>query len=208
MSTSSTRTSREGAGSSRSPQSSSATGGRSARTLRACCSGSRALSVTAYPRTSPRAAPRRSSSTRCPYVLTLIAVAGVIGRSIPPASDRPSVRQAVAWRGQVEPPGDRSSPGVASVAALPVAVYLTRFSDSYDLLHAGFVIPVAAASAWPQSCSPGARGASSSRSPSSGGSGVARRGPRPRRSSGSAWPRRRSSRSVSTACSSTSARAS
>jgi hypothetical protein len=34
--------------------------------------------------------------------------------------------------------------GVASCATLPVAVYLTRFSDSYDLLHAGFVIPVAA----------------------------------------------------------------
>ena len=28
---------------------------------------------------------------------------------------------------------------------LPLAVYLTRFSDSYDLLHAGFAIPVAAA---------------------------------------------------------------
>ena len=35
--------------------------------------------------------------------------------------------------------------GLASVAVLPLAVYLTRFSGSYDLLHAGFVIPVAAA---------------------------------------------------------------
>jgi hypothetical protein len=35
--------------------------------------------------------------------------------------------------------------GVASVATLPFAVYLTRFSDSYELLHAGFAIPVAAA---------------------------------------------------------------
>ena len=35
--------------------------------------------------------------------------------------------------------------GVASVATLPVAVYITRFSDSYDLLHAGFAIPVVAA---------------------------------------------------------------
>lgn len=35
--------------------------------------------------------------------------------------------------------------GSASVATLPVAVYLTRFSGSYDLLHAGFAIPVAAA---------------------------------------------------------------
>jgi hypothetical protein len=35
--------------------------------------------------------------------------------------------------------------GVASVVVLPLAVYLTRFSDSYDLLHAGFAIPVTAA---------------------------------------------------------------
>ena len=34
--------------------------------------------------------------------------------------------------------------GLASVATIPVAVYLTRFSDSYDLLHAGFAIPLAA----------------------------------------------------------------
>jgi len=34
--------------------------------------------------------------------------------------------------------------GLASCATLPLAVYLTRFSDSYDLLHAGFAIPVAA----------------------------------------------------------------
>jgi len=34
--------------------------------------------------------------------------------------------------------------GLASVAVLPLAVYLTRFSDSYDLLHAGFTIPLAA----------------------------------------------------------------
>ena len=32
--------------------------------------------------------------------------------------------------------------GLASVATLPVAVYGTRFSDSYDLLHAAFAIPV------------------------------------------------------------------
>jgi len=35
--------------------------------------------------------------------------------------------------------------GFASVAVLPAAVYLTRFSGKYDLLHAGFAIPVAAA---------------------------------------------------------------
>lgn len=34
--------------------------------------------------------------------------------------------------------------GIASIATLPLAVYLTRFSESYDLLHAGFAIPVAA----------------------------------------------------------------
>ncbi len=32
--------------------------------------------------------------------------------------------------------------GVGSVVSLPLAVYLTRFSTSYDLLHAGFAIPV------------------------------------------------------------------
>jgi hypothetical protein len=35
--------------------------------------------------------------------------------------------------------------GLASVATLPVAIYATRFSGSYELLHAGFTIPVAAA---------------------------------------------------------------
>jgi hypothetical protein len=34
--------------------------------------------------------------------------------------------------------------GICSTATIPVAVYLTRFSDSYDLLHAGFAIPLAA----------------------------------------------------------------
>jgi ABC-type Fe3+ transport system permease subunit len=35
--------------------------------------------------------------------------------------------------------------GAGSVATLPIAIYLTRFSDSYDLLDAAFAIPVAAA---------------------------------------------------------------
>ena len=35
--------------------------------------------------------------------------------------------------------------GLASIVTLPLAIYLTRFSESYDLLHAGFAIPVAAA---------------------------------------------------------------
>jgi hypothetical protein len=34
--------------------------------------------------------------------------------------------------------------GLASVAALPVAVYLTRFSERYELLHSGFAVPLAA----------------------------------------------------------------
>jgi hypothetical protein len=32
--------------------------------------------------------------------------------------------------------------GIASVVTLPIAVYLTRFSETYELLHAGFAIPV------------------------------------------------------------------
>ena len=32
--------------------------------------------------------------------------------------------------------------GLGSVAAIPLAVYLTRFSDAYDLLHAGFTVPI------------------------------------------------------------------
>ena len=34
--------------------------------------------------------------------------------------------------------------GALSVATLPVAIYLTRFSDEYELLHAAVAIPVAA----------------------------------------------------------------
>ena len=34
--------------------------------------------------------------------------------------------------------------GLASVATLPVAVYLTRFSERYELLHSSFAIPLAA----------------------------------------------------------------
>ena len=35
--------------------------------------------------------------------------------------------------------------GIASIATLPVAIYLTRFSERYELLGAGLAIPVAAA---------------------------------------------------------------
>jgi len=34
--------------------------------------------------------------------------------------------------------------GALSVATLPVAIYLTRFSEDYELLHAAFALPVAA----------------------------------------------------------------
>jgi hypothetical protein len=34
--------------------------------------------------------------------------------------------------------------GIGSCATLPIAIYATRFSDRYELLHAGFTIPVAA----------------------------------------------------------------
>jgi hypothetical protein len=33
--------------------------------------------------------------------------------------------------------------GLASVAVLPLGVYISRFSDTFDLIHAGFLIPVA-----------------------------------------------------------------
>jgi hypothetical protein len=33
--------------------------------------------------------------------------------------------------------------GAASVATLPVAIYLTRFSEAYELLHSGLAIPLA-----------------------------------------------------------------
>jgi hypothetical protein len=50
--------------------------------------------------------------------------------------------------------GERPTPGwaivlgILSVATLPVAIAATRYSDSYDLLHAGFSIPVALGLGW------------------------------------------------------------
>ncbi len=38
--------------------------------------------------------------------------------------------------------------GAASVVTLPVAIYLTRYSDSYELLDSAVAIPVAAALAF------------------------------------------------------------
>lgn len=46
----------------------------------------------------------------------------------------PATRTGSAW--------DALFAGLASVFSLPLAVYLTRFSASYDLVHAGFAIPV------------------------------------------------------------------
>ena len=43
------------------------------------------------------------------------------------------------------PRGARSWRAWRRCITLPLAVFLTRFSDAYDLLHAGFAIPVAAA---------------------------------------------------------------
>ena len=130
-----------------------------------------------------------------------------IGRSIPPpplaartsSSSVRSASQAAAWGSLVA--------GLASVVTLPVAVYLTRFSDSYDLLHAGLRDPgrrrARRRRARSRATSAAADGASRSRD--QGGRGVATRRPRPRRSSDSALRRPRSSRSASTGSSSTSA---
>jgi hypothetical protein len=77
-----------------------------------------------------------------PYVLTLVAVAGLIGRSIRlrrSASRTSSSSVARATRRPLRVGALVS--GAASVATLPVAIYATRFSDSYELLHAGLAIP-------------------------------------------------------------------
>jgi hypothetical protein len=48
---------------------------------------------------------------------------------------------------RARPAGARAAllSGLASVACLPLAVYLTRFSDAYRLRDAGFAIPLAGA---------------------------------------------------------------
>ena len=57
----------------------------------------------------------------------------------PPLAVRTSSNSATASSGS---PWGALLAGVASVVTLPLAVYLTRFSDSYQLLHAGFAIPL------------------------------------------------------------------
>lgn len=48
----------------------------------------------------------------------------------------PTTRTGSAWAALLA--------GLASVVCLPLAVYLTRFSDEYELVHAGFAIPLGA----------------------------------------------------------------
>src|SRR5206468_1821955 len=60
-----------------------------------------------------------------------------------------AVRQAiVAERGSSGAAWGSLVAGLASCATLPLAVYVSRFSDTYDLIHAAFVIPVAVALAF------------------------------------------------------------
>lgn len=68
-----------------------------------------------------------------------MAVAGVIGRSIPLVA---STRSSSAAS-----PGSARALlavvlGVLSTATMPVAVAATRYSESYELVHAAFAIPV------------------------------------------------------------------
>ncbi len=50
--------------------------------------------------------------------------------------------------GEPPKPGWAIVLGVLSVATLPVAIGATRYSESYDLLHAGFAIPVGLGLGW------------------------------------------------------------
>ena len=89
--------------------------------------------------------PSRRCSRHFPTSLTLVAVAGVIGRSIPPAqlvarTSSSSVRDEPARSGAL----GLGARGLVSIATLPLAVYLDALQRQYDLLHAGFAIPVAA----------------------------------------------------------------
>ena len=82
-----------------------------------------------------------------PYVLTLIAVAGVIGRSTRPPRSAARTRSssgvdAGAERVRERPRVAAVVVGLLSTATMPVAIVATRYSESYELLHAGFAIPV------------------------------------------------------------------
>ncbi len=50
--------------------------------------------------------------------------------------------------GEPPKPGWAIVLGILSVATLPVAIGATRYSASYDLLHAGFAIPVGLGLGW------------------------------------------------------------
>ena len=88
----------------------------------------------------------------------------------------------------------------------PVAIYLTRFSGSYDLLHAGFAIPVVAGLAVAALVLSRRARRRTSRLTRRRKVRARDRGPRPRHRRPVHGRRQRSSRSASTGCSSTSAR--
>ena len=79
-----------------------------------------------------------------PYVLTLVAVAGVIGRSIPPAPSVARTSSSSVGSTDQAPHGASLAAGLASVATIPLAIYADTVQRQYDLLHAGFAIPVVA----------------------------------------------------------------
>ena len=121
----------------------------SARQRRACCSASRRRSPSGCPVLAvrvgalPGAAVRPDPDRR-----------GRRDRPLDPAGGRrPAVPEAVMSAGVVA--GSEAGTGgnaralasvllgLLAVATMPLAILATRYSDSFDLLHAGFAIPVA-----------------------------------------------------------------
>jgi simple sugar transport system permease protein len=122
-----------GRATSHSRQSSSATGARSGHSPPPCSSGPRLRSRSASP---SRGGARRSFQALA-LRLTLIAVAGVISRSVHhAAAGRPtSSGRRRAWTALVV--------GLAGLLTLPAAIEVTRRSKRIDLLAAGYAIPLA-----------------------------------------------------------------
>ena len=100
-----------------------------------------------------------------PYVLTLIAVAGVIGRSIPPGSGWPPVQEAVT------PPARASVVvGLPGAAALPAAIAASELRDELTLLETAWAPRSRSSSVWSRSgWRAAAAAASSERSAASAG---------------------------------------